>query len=218
MPTSGLTGRWEDVNPREGWDHGIDPACPLIRSERKTIMRIGSAIEFVAVMAAGMAFARWETLHPYSLSGNFTEGFRAACWVVSILMKHFLFGVGLAGWIGLLIERARGHHPEVWGIGRWSWSLVASFSFFLVVWRATGEFMRLWAGHGSIDINYLLFHGSDEVARSIRFPDTCVSWSHYAARGGSRGRLATRLRMPANGPGRLSSRSTCHIYSSSECC
>jgi hypothetical protein len=84
-------------------------------------MRLRHALELVFAIGVGLGLARYRVVgHEYyeQLSGLA---------VFQVGIDAFFAGVGLAGGLAVLVERAWSKSPEPWGSGRRTWLLVASY-------------------------------------------------------------------------------------------
>ncbi len=148
---------------------------------------LGGALESVLILAVAMAVARSAAMnHDWSLLPP--AGWWRYWWSFYFVFEPFMSGIALAGGLALAIERLRRRTPEVWGVGRWTWSvscLVVAYRalgwlFIVVIWnlRQTGptaSAYTLW--------NNLMGNWANESSNSIPLaliPALITAWVAHA--------------------------------------
>jgi hypothetical protein len=98
-------------------------------------MKIRSAglIELVAAFAGALAMRNMGNPVPSLAKAGYLEGKRLGDWNFVYVFGGFFCGLGLMGSLGLYVERVRKRSPPVWGLGRWTWSMMLPILLFPVL-------------------------------------------------------------------------------------
>jgi hypothetical protein len=103
-------------------------------------VRVSGLIELVLAFAVALAIRNMRSPAPWVAKGGSLEG-RLYTWTLIFGFGGFLRGLGLMGSLGLYVERIRKRCPPVWGLGRWTWSLMIPILLFPLLQHSVSELL-----------------------------------------------------------------------------
>jgi hypothetical protein len=101
-------------------------------------IRVAGFIELVVAFAGALAMRNVGNLVPSLAKAGYLEGRRLDDWNFVHIFGGFFCGLGLMGSLGLYVERVRKRSPPVWGLGRWTWSLMIPILLFPAFQHSVG--------------------------------------------------------------------------------
>src|SRR5262249_2034247 len=119
-----------------------DRRGPITPTERDRMrIRVAGFMELVVAFAGALAMRNMGNPAPSLAKGGCLEGSRLDDWNFVYISGGFLCGLGLMGSLGLVVERLRKRSPSVWGLGRWTWSLMIPILLFPAFQDGAGELL-----------------------------------------------------------------------------
>ena len=104
-------------------------------------IRVAGLIELVVAFAGALAIRTMGNPSPSLAKSGYLTGRRLDDWNFVYIFGGFFCGLGLMGSLGLFVERIRKLSPPVWGLGRWTWSLMIPIFLFPFLQHSVGELL-----------------------------------------------------------------------------